>query len=100
MSADVDDDDADFEDFLEMSDAEVDQEFAKAWREHDEWWATLSPTQQFAFRRMRWLELCLKWRSIIKKCDLPVFRDRLRAAQATLAGLRAERVTGIQTGAA
>lgn len=89
-------DQADWETWLELSEAEQDAELDAAIREHNEWWATLTPVQQYAVSRHNTLRSCISSRNLLKQHDLSIFRENLRSSQKRLLQLRMKRYHGME----
>lgn len=104
------DDDLDWDLWMEMTDAEHDAILARETRRYNEWWDSLTPLQQYrssrrgAARRGA-LEGCLTWRKSIAwmgAANEPggFFDEQLRNRQKRLVKLRIWRTTGVYPGSA
>jgi hypothetical protein len=94
------DDDIDMDEWMAMSDAERDRLEAAAWRDYDAMIDAMSRDEYYAYRRRMRVDLCLRWRKLMREFDLPFMEQRLRYAQRMLLELRIERRTGIYPGSA
>ena len=97
---DEDDSAISMEEWFEMSEADRERELQGAMNEWSEVWDRMTPAQQHHWKVRTALRTCLRWRGLIKKMDIPVFKKYLRERQRRLLQLRTERVTGLQTGTA
>lgn len=89
-----DDDEIDMDEWMAMSDAEIERECDIAMREYNEWWDSLSIAEQIAISRRRAVEQCLKWRKLIRENDWDFMREDLRRTQVRLLKIREWRRTG------
>lgn len=87
---------ADWETWLELSEEEQDRELDSAIREHNEWWGTLTPGEQYAVSRRSSLRSCISSRNLLKQHDLSIFRDHLRSSQKRLLKLRISHYQGME----
>lgn len=88
-------DDRDFDEFMAMSDMEADRELAAAEREYAAMIDAMSRDQFYAYRRRKRVDLCRRWRKLIREADMPFLRTQLRTTQRGLVALRSERRAAI-----
>lgn len=94
-----DEDEIDFDEWIEMSDAERDRIVDSAERQFHELYESWTPRQQFAWRRRMTLQNCLHTRRMIKANFVPELQAQwLRERQMRLVHLRAERHSGYHLG--
>lgn len=96
--ADIIDDDAEWERWMSLSDAEQRREIDAVTNQHNEWWDTLTREQKYRHRRRTYLRLCAGWRRNIKMLDIPTFHAHLKKCQATFIDIRMEYRLGVQGG--
>ncbi len=89
--------DEDFEEFLEMSEAETDALLARLMKEHEAKLSKLDRHQFYRYRRARRLDLCLKQRAMAKEWP-EIFMPMLRSTQRRLLEARIEYWTGAVAG--
>ncbi len=97
------DDDLDWDEWMEMSDAEHEAILAREMRLYNEWWDSLTPLQQYRRSRATALEGCLIWRKTIRQFNAgpgDFFWEQLRQRQLRLVKLRVWRATGTYPGSA
>ncbi len=90
-------DDSDFDEFMETGDAELDREHDAAMREYAAMIGAMSRDEFYAYRRRKRVDLCRRWRNLIREFDMPFLHTNLRHAQRGLLALRIERQSGIPT---
>lgn len=86
---------ADWETWLEMSEAEQDAVLAQVTREANERYDALSDIERYQFRRLSALRSCITSRLLLREHRLDMFREHLRDAQKRLLRLRMERYQGV-----
>ncbi len=86
---------ADWETWLEMSEAEQDAALAEATREANERYDALTDDERYWFHRRNSLRSCISSRNLLKEHGLDMFREHLRSAQKRLLKLRMERYQGV-----
>lgn len=99
----IDDDDFEdrFEEFCQLTDAQVDAQLEREMAEYQRWLDSLPPLAQYRYSRRLTLESCLNWRKMIREgwC-VELFTEYLRGRQKRLVMLRIERSTGVYPGSA
>ena len=102
MCVDEDFDNAEFERFFSLSEAEQDREEAAAIAQYNAWWDALTAKQQANHIHRRALEMCLKNRNRLKDPKLNtipyvtgLWKQGLRSAQKRLLHVRIHRATGV-----
>jgi len=91
------DDDAEFEDYMSMSEAETDALWLSLCNQHNEMLDRMSRRQLYEYLRNRRLDLCIKQRRLVKTFP-EIFLPRLRDTQRRLLELRIEHRSGAQVG--
>jgi hypothetical protein len=92
-------DDADWDEWMEKSEAEMDRELEVSMRRYGEMLDAMPPDRLYRYRRRGMLRSCMSSRLLVRQHGFEFFREYLRAAQIRLVRLRAER-QGKQTGSA
>lgn len=87
---------ADWKTWLELSEEEQDRELDAAVREHNEWWGTLTESEQYAISRRSSLRSCISSRHLMKQTGLTMFTGNLRSAQKRLLKLRMSHYHGME----
>ena len=100
LALEEDDSDIDWDEWMAMSDAQRDAIHDGALRDYIAMIDAMSRDQYYAYRRGKRVALCLRWRRMIRECDLPFMQENLRRGQRMLLELRIERRTGIAPGSA
>jgi len=101
MSDDFDDemDDAEWDRWMKLTDAQQDAELQSAVNQWNELWASMSEGRRFAARRRMGVASCLRARELIRKVPyMEFFKEMLKDRQKSLAMLRIERAIGIAPG--
>lgn len=96
-----DDDDIDYEEWMDLPKQEQDRQLDAAMRELEEVYRQLTPLQ--IYRRSRRLALghCITYRDMIRQGFVPDFaREQLRQTQIRMVKRRIERATGQRPGSA
>ena len=88
-------DERDFDEIMAMSDADLDQELAAAEREYIAMIDAMSRDEFYAYRRKKRVDLCRRWRRLIREGDMPFLRTQLRSTQRGLLALREERRSAV-----
>lgn len=99
MTDDVEDD-LEWEEWMALSEAEVERRCEVAMREYADLYNRLPVAEQQRHSIRMVLGTCAGWRRHIRRWDLPIFHDYLRKSQMSLVKLRAWRQTGIRPGEA
>lgn len=86
--------DMEFEEFLTLSEAEIDRRLEVEARLTAEWWSKLTPLQQYRSNRRAALSSCITNRNAARMLPLDFMRERLREAQMRLVQIRAFRAAG------
>jgi hypothetical protein len=86
----ADDDDLDWDEWMELSDAQQEAIFDREMAEYSRRFNALTPLAQYRYRRRRGLETCLGWRRRIRAIDIPTFHERLHISQRLLLKARAD----------
>jgi len=98
-------DDAEWDRWMKLSDAEQEAELRRVEAEYDRWVNAMTPARWYAYQRRSWLDIAtrarlfLRARHGIEVLD-EITRDRLRRAQRTLVKLRIFRTSGVWPGEA
>ncbi len=93
----MDENDFDFDDYLEMSEAERDRLWVSLCNQHNEMIDRMSRQQKYEFYRHRRLQLAIDQRKLCNTFP-ELFRPRLRDTQKRLLALRIEYQSGGQVG--
>lgn len=96
----MDDDDLDWEEWMEMSDAQHDAILERTMREYSQWLDRLTLKQRVAHHRKNALRGCLTWRKLMREHGLDFAVTYLRERQISLLKLRQWRLTGVYPGSA
>lgn len=88
-------DEAEWDRWLSLSDAEIETELAVAEREYDEWWRTLTPQQQYRCSARSLLELSPKTRRMSQSMGITYLMEHVKRMQKRMWALRYWRRTGI-----
>ena len=104
----IDDDDdgfdeADWDEWMTLSDAEQDRRVLAAEREYFEWLDSLSPLQRYRYDRGSALRSLAKARKLLgmDRCPeviMEMQRERVATLRLRLLGLRIQRATGVRPG--
>lgn len=93
----IDDDDLDWEEFMEMSDVQTDAMLQRLMKQHEDSLNRMTRRQLYRYRRATRLDLALKQRRLVK--DWPeIFGPMLRSTQRRLLEARIEYWTGAKAG--
>jgi hypothetical protein len=92
-----DDDETDIEEWMAMSESQREAVEKNAWRDYHNMINAMSREQYYRFRRKRRVDLCLRWRRLIREHQMEFMQERLRGCQRSLVALRHEYRTGVTT---
>ena len=93
----TDEEDLEWEEFMEMSDAQIDAVLEREMKKYNEQLKQLDSKQLYRYFRSRRLELCLKQRKLAKEFP-DIFKPMLRATQRRLLEARIKYWTGAEVG--
>ncbi len=95
-------DDADWDEWMQLPEEEIDARVERAEREYFEWLDNLTPDQRYRYDRQRAVEACIKWRKLCRNAGLigEFWTSQLRERQMRLLKLRIWRATGTYPGSA
>jgi hypothetical protein len=95
------DDDLDWDEWMEMTDAQQEAALEREMQLYNEWWDSLTPLEQYRHSRRSAVEGCLVWRKSMRALGGGDFlREYLRQRQLRLVKLRVWRATGAYPGSA
>lgn len=93
------DDDLDWDEWMQMTDAQQDAALEREMQIYNEWWDSLTPLEQYRSSRRTTLEGCLVYRKAMRSLG-DFMREYLRQRQIRLVKLRVWRATGAYPGSA
>lgn len=93
-----DEDDLDWEEWLDLSDEQQEAILERELSDYDRWYARLSTAEKIAHHRKNTIDHLKRCRRIIRKFDFHYLRDHVQRAQIRLVKLRVWRATGIYPG--
>ncbi len=101
MEEDEDDDEARWEDWLELTEAQQDATLDREMAEYGRWIDSLTESQRQARSVRSWLAICVRYRRILKKMpEMTFIRERLRDSQRHLLKIKIWKATGTYPGEA